>query len=276
MVRRKTNYLNNKDLLIQIHKSKCTFCEFKDDSYADFDYIIYDLKMLTDNKPVKKHFKELNPELTTYRKFLTFVKQKKLTKMKKADPTLELELSDILTGDLVFRYMTFEHIPEDPNWLEEKIKKKKSDGHMKVNFPPFQHYIFENGVPICVGQSHYKNQEFNVIGGHVSPTLGKMYMLLVEKISKKGNWRNYTYNDEMRSAALVQLSQVGLQFDEGRGLIPNPFAFYTTIINNSFKRVLNTEKRNRDIRDDLIEMAGQNPSMTRQLSELFNNDSGSS
>lgn len=39
-----------------------------------------------------------------------------------------------------------------------------------------------------------------------------------------------SYNDEMRSHALVQLAQVGLQFDESRS--DNPFAFYTQIIKN--------------------------------------------
>lgn len=39
-----------------------------------------------------------------------------------------------------------------------------------------------------------------------------------------------TYNDEMRSHALVQLAQVGLQFEESRS--QNPFSFYTQIVKN--------------------------------------------
>jgi hypothetical protein len=72
-----------------------------------------------------------------------------------------------------------------------------------------------------------------------------------------------TYVDEMRSHALVQLAQVGLQFDESRS--DNPFAFYTQIIKNCFRRVLNLERRNQDIRDDLLIMAGAMPSYTRQV-----------
>ena len=198
------------------------------------------------------------------------MKQSKLNKIKKLDPDSDIELDEILISDLIFRYMTYEHIPSDETWPEDKTKKKVSDGYIKVTFPPFQHYIVENGVPRCVGLSHYKNNEFSRDHGRMTPKLGKMFMLLVDKISKKGNWRNYTYLDEMKSSALLQLSQVGLQFDEGRGQIPNPFAFYTTVVNNAFKRVLNTEKKTRDIRDDLIEIAGQNPSFSRQMSE-FNN-----
>ncbi len=37
---RKVNYLNNKDLLLEIHKSKSTFSSFVDDSYNQFDIIL--------------------------------------------------------------------------------------------------------------------------------------------------------------------------------------------------------------------------------------------
>ena len=39
---RKVNYLNNKDILKKIHKSKSTFCSYTDDDYADFDIILTD------------------------------------------------------------------------------------------------------------------------------------------------------------------------------------------------------------------------------------------
>jgi hypothetical protein len=66
----------------------------------------------------------------------------------------------------------------------------------------------------------------------------------------------------MRSQALLQLSQIGLQFDESKS--QNPFAYYTAAITNSFTRVLNIEKRNQNLRDDILEMNGLNPSYTRQ------------
>jgi hypothetical protein len=63
----------------------------------------------------------------------------------------------------------------------------------------------------------------------------------------KGNWRNYTYIDEMRSDALLHLSVIGLKFDESKS--QNPFAYFTAAVNNSFTRILNLEKRNQNIRD---------------------------
>ena len=37
---RKHNYLNNKDILSEIHKSKSSFCSYVEDSYNQFDLII--------------------------------------------------------------------------------------------------------------------------------------------------------------------------------------------------------------------------------------------
>jgi hypothetical protein len=89
-----------------------------------------------------------------------------------------------------------------------------------------------------------------------------MFIKLCERYATRSNWRGYTYNDEMRSQALLQLSQIGLQFDESKS--QNPFAYYTAAITNSFTRVLNIEKRNQNIRDDILELNNYTPSYTRQ------------
>jgi hypothetical protein len=90
-----------------------------------------------------------------------------------------------------------------------------------------------------------------------------MFMKLVERYSQRGNWRGYTYVDEMRGQALVQLAQIGLQFNEAKS--DNPFAYYTATVNNSFTRVLNLEKRNQSIRDDILIESGHLPSYGRQI-----------
>jgi hypothetical protein len=66
----------------------------------------------------------------------------------------------------------------------------------------------------------------------------------------------------MKNSAILQLTYVGLRFNEAKSA--NPFAYYTAAITNSFCRVLNTEKRNQNIRDDILELNGLNPSWTRQ------------
>ena len=37
---KRINYLNNKDILAEIHKSKSSFCSFTDSEFADFDIIL--------------------------------------------------------------------------------------------------------------------------------------------------------------------------------------------------------------------------------------------
>ena len=66
----------------------------------------------------------------------------------------------------------------------------------------------------------------------------------------------------MKGQAILQLTQIWLQFDESKS--QNPFAYYTAAVTNSFVRVINIEKRNQNIRDDILEMNDLNPSYTRQ------------
>lgn len=198
----------------------------------------------------------------------------------------EVKLKDVKDTDVVFRVMTWDHIPLD----DVKTKKarmaaldiddendplldgidendKEHNKYVKVNFPPFQHYMIdENGEPICVGKSHWKGSledgEFSKDHGKMTNKLANMYIKLCERYGTRSNWRGYTYNDEMRAQALLQLTYIGLRFDESKSA--NPFAYYTAAVTNSFTRVLNIEKRNQNIRDDILELNGLNPSYTRQ------------
>tara|TARA_E500000318_G_scaffold100204_1_gene102775 strand:- start:5602 stop:6468 length:867 start_codon:yes stop_codon:yes gene_type:complete len=177
----------------------------------------------------------------------------------------EVSTRKIDKTDLTFRVMSFDHIPLEPG--RKKNPKTKADHHTKVNFPPFQHYkIDKKGKLQCVGKSHWQggmsNGNFSCDHGTITNELAKMYMKLSERYSQRSNWRGYTYVDEMRSQALMQLSQIGLQFDESKS--ENPFAYYTAAITNSFTRILNIEKKNQNIRDDILEMNDMMPSYTRQ------------
>jgi len=138
---------------------------------------------------------------------------------------------------------------------------------VRVNFPPFWQYrIDENKEPYLVGKSHWKGDletgEYSRDHGNMTRKLAMMFIKLCERYATRSNWRGYTYNEEMRGQALLQLSQIGLQFDESKS--QNPFAYYTAAITNSFTRVLNIEKKMQNIRDDILEMNGLNPSWTRQ------------
>ena len=42
-MQKKVNYLNNKDLLEQIHLSKSSYCSYTDPKYTDYDLIVKDI-----------------------------------------------------------------------------------------------------------------------------------------------------------------------------------------------------------------------------------------
>lgn len=94
--------------------------------------------------------------------------------------------------------------------------------------------------------------------GVMTDKLARMLMMLTRKYSKKGNFVNYTYNDDMVSYALMMLVRTWNSFNPEKS--SNPFAFYTQCIKNSFVQYLKQEKRQRNIRDALLVDNGMNPS----------------
>tara|TARA_B100000780_G_scaffold131714_1_gene92340 strand:- start:819 stop:1805 length:987 start_codon:yes stop_codon:yes gene_type:complete len=257
---KRVKYLNNRDLLLQIHASKNTYCSHVAPEDAQFDLIVPNLKKINANAIAmarKAKAKRLTQEAWEA------AKESGLKKIKLVDYTVSPRKID--KTDLVFRVMMFDHVPLDSE--RKKNPKQTSDHHTKVNFPPFQHYRLDDKRKlVCVGKSHWiggmDNGHFSCDHGKMTNTLAMMYMKLCERYGTRSNWRGYTYNDEMQSQALMQLSQIGLQFDESKS--DNPFAYYTAAITNSFTRILNIEKKNQSIRDDLLEYNSMMPSFTRQ------------
>jgi len=288
----KHNYLNNKDILKEIHKSKNTYCSYTNPDYGDYDIIVPDLKkinktnLLQGRKNRAERLAKLAHEAAT------------ADGTKRKLDEFEIDIKNIAETDVIFRVMTWDHVPLDDSKKGKKVaayvdeddivseydepEEAKTTKYTKCNFPPFQHFRIEplNGTEataqtlsslpdyqcICIGKSHWKGDletgEYSKDHGAMTRKLAHMFMKLCERYATRSNWRGYTYNDEMRSQALLQLSQIGLQFDESKS--QNPFAYYTAAITNSFTRVLNIEKRNQNLRDDILEMNNLNPSYTRQ------------
>jgi hypothetical protein len=279
------NYLNNKDILKEIHASKNTYCKFVDpENDHKYDFIV-DMPSESIEKSLEYALKD---------EVIVQAKETRATRLS-LETGEKVSPESIQTTDLVFRVMTWDHIPVAPK-QPRKVDKKKtakdifefeddSDAifedledpttkdevddmvHVKVNFPPFQHFRLDNNNSfICIGKSHWKGDltdgYFSKDHGQITNKLARMYIMMCEKYAMKFNWRGYTYNDEMRNSAILQLTYVGLRFNEAKS--QNPFAYYTAAITNSFCRVLNTEKRNQNIRDDILEINGLNPSWSRQ------------
>jgi hypothetical protein len=286
-VKKPVNYLNNKDILKEIHLSKNAYCTFLDNEVDHrYDFIV-DLPTEPLEKSLAYALKRDN------------IRQAKETRAARRSAELgekdSVDPKKIPTSDLVFRVMTWDHVPVAPKQPRKVDKKKTAKDifefedekdeifadledpttakeiddmvHVKVNFPPFQHFRLDSTNTFqCIGKSHWtgglENGEFSKDHGNITNKLARMYIMMCEKYAMKFNWRGYTYNDEMRNSAILQLTYVGLRFNEAKSA--NPFAYYTAAITNSFCRVLNSEKRNQNIRDDILEINGLNPSWTRQ------------
>ena len=271
----RVNYLNNRDILKEIHFSKNTYCWYRD--------------------PVLDHqFDLILPSLDKINQRTVVEARKNRADRIKRETGEVIDQKKIPNTDLVFRITCWDHIPRAPKKITKaEAKRKKLEdifelddvaedplaeildvpvldlNHVRVNFPPFEQYrLGEDKKPYIVGRSHWKGDletgEFSKDHGEMTKKLALMFMKLCERYATRSNWRGYTYNEEMRGQALLQLSQIGLQFDESKS--QNPFAYYTAAITNSFTRILNIEKKNQNIRDDILEMNGLNPSWTRQNS----------
>ena len=257
-------YLNNKDLLTEIHKSKMSFCWIKSPQYDRPDIIVNDVSEITtsvfDQAKQNKagRMKDLAYQ-SAVAQYEGPANKKPKQKEFLVDPTT------IDDEDITVRVMNMEHIPLEPG--RKKNPRNEAETKAKVNFPAFKHYAKVNGDITEVARSHWKgglkSGKFSVEHGSITNELGKMYLKLVERYSQRANWRGYTYIDEMRGQALLQLAMIGLQFNEAKS--DNPFAYYTAAITNSFTRVLNIEKRNQNIRDDILIDSGHLPSYGRQI-----------
>ena len=278
----RNNYLNNKDILKEIHKSKNTYCYYTSPEVADYDMILPDASKIN-----KKNILQARKDRAVRLAKLAHEAATSDGTKRKLDE-FEIKLKDVADTDVVFRVMTWEHVPVDDvksrkaavkayeldddgpvrsEYDDDELDIAGNTKYVKCNFPPFFHYkVNEAGEPVVVGKSHWKGTlkkgEFSREHGKMTPKLAHMFIKLCERYATRSNWRGYTYNDEMRSQALLQLSQIGLQFDEFKS--QNPFAYYTAAITNSFTRVLNIEKRNQNLRDDILEMNNLTPSYTRQ------------
>jgi hypothetical protein len=96
-----------------------------------------------------------------------------------------------------------------------------------------------------------------------TPNLTKYLELMVHRYANKGQWRGYSYIDDMKSEALLTLCQNAFKYNEEK--YDNPFGYYTQIIKYCFITSLEKEEIVRDIKDSLWESIGMTPSYARQI-----------
>lgn len=99
-------------------------------------------------------------------------------------------------------------------------------------------------------------------GNKLSPRLAKYLFMIAERYSFIPSFGQYTFREDMVSFAVVNLCANWHKFDPEKS--DNPFAFYTTAAYRSFLQYLADEKKQRDIRDQMLVDAGANPSFSFQ------------
>jgi hypothetical protein len=193
MIPKKVNYLNNKDMLLEIHKSKTSFCSYTQPEYHQYDLILPSIDKI--NVRTIAEAKRVQAKRLSQQEF----ERRKAAgeKVKLAD--CEVDYKKILKTDVVFRIMTYDHIPL--NNTRKKNPKSVADHRDKVNFPPFQHWKFDSEDKlVCVGKSHWvggmDNGHFDKNCGQISNTLAQMMIKLCERYATRGNVRGYCVDTE--------------------------------------------------------------------------------
>ena len=131
----KINYLNNKDILEEIHRSKNSFSSYIQPEYHQYDIILsavekINIRTIAEAKRAKA--KRLGQAEYERRKTAG-------EKIKQADT--EIDYKKITKTDVVFRIMTYDHIPT--NSTRKRNPKSEADKRDRVNFPAFQHWKFD-------------------------------------------------------------------------------------------------------------------------------------
>ena len=101
---KRVNYLNNKDILKEIHKSKTTFCSYVDPEYGQFDIILPEIGKInirTIAEAKRNKAKRLQQQAFEAAKLAG--KRVKLAEF-------EIDYRKIQKDELIFRIMSFEPV----------------------------------------------------------------------------------------------------------------------------------------------------------------------
>lgn len=109
-------------------------------------------------------------------------------------------------------------------------------------------------------------EEFHICkkDGKLSNKMAKYLMLVAERYSYHPWFAGYSFREDMVCSAVVNLCANWHKFNPEKSDTPNPFSYYTTACYRSFLSYLDAERKERDIRDELLIDAGASPSFNYQ------------
>jgi DNA-directed RNA polymerase specialized sigma24 family protein len=198
---------------------------------------------------VTKKKKKVSKKKVSKKKLAPKVKKKVTKKVPKKNSAKKVTKKKVSKKTVTVEIVT----PNPPVVLESKQKVAEKNAGTGTTTPTTKRpakYLNNKDLLAQVIASHSI--------GKMTNELAKMLMLLVTRYAKKGNFVNYTYNDDMQSYAILSLVKTWRGFDPKKS--SNPFAFYTQCIKNAFIQYLNYERKHRDTKDKLLVDSGLNPS----------------
>jgi hypothetical protein len=140
-------------------------------------------------------------------------------------------------------------------------KKKKTD-HYIDNQQFFQEMkVWKQGVNAANrnGEPHPP----------ITSYIGECFMKIAENLSRKPNFINYPYRDEMISDGIENCLLYAYNFDPAKS--SNPFSYFTQIIYYAFLRRIQKEKKQAYIKLKKIEMSDADPSVKSWFKENYLN-----
>lgn len=190
-------------------------------------------------------------------------------KIKEISQKIESLKEIIKENDKSIRFNKLNKIKQEPYKLKNKELKEEIStlkDEIKELSKHFSESLMTYGKEVL--RSHWSGDSietghFDVSQGSLSEGLVIMIMMLVSKYARSGNWASYTFRDDMESAALLQLCDTALKFEETKG--NNVFAYLTQIASNKFTAILNAEKTQRKIKSKLMQKAGYDATYNEQI-----------
>jgi hypothetical protein len=101
----------------------------------------------------------------------------------------------------------------------------------------------------------------------VTHYIGECFMKIAENLSRKPNFINYPYRDEMISDGIENCLLYAYNFDPSKS--KNPFSYFTQIIYYAFLRRIQKEKKQAYIKLKKIEMSNVDSQMKKWFRENF-------
>jgi hypothetical protein len=95
--------------------------------------------------------------------------------------------------------------------------------------------------------------------GKITPELAIMMQKIAERYAMSKNYAHLSFREDMVAASILNLMQNGLKFKPEKS--NNPFSYYTQCCYHTCLQVIADEKKQRQIRDDLLLDSGFDASL---------------